>query len=401
MRALILAAGRGAGLHPFTDTRPKAMLPVAGEMLLENALKKMRAAGVSDVVMVVGHCSEKIVGHFAQGGGQGVTIQYVRQDERKGIGDAIRRARDHFQPGEVFLLVYADVLASGNIYRHVMQTFGSFNQSVAAICHTPRAQNFGTVYLDADMRINRLVEKPSEREMGNYVLSGVFVMPYRIFDLLEERDMAQALSEIIASEGLRSAIWEEPWLDAQHPWDLLAGNRMVMDTWREALVDGSVQLRGAVQFRGPVHIEADVVIEAGASVFGPCFIGRGSFIGNGVLIRPYTSIGAENMIGFGVELKNCTLLDGVKVGRLSFVGDSVVGEGVDIGSGSVTINHMQDRSPILLRIRDREVESGLEKLGSFIGDGARIGASNTLAAGTVIAPGGLVPHHHTYPLGSG
>ncbi|MCE2453587.1 MAG: glucose-1-phosphate thymidylyltransferase, partial [Nitrospinae bacterium] len=46
VRALILAAGRGAGLYPFTNTRPKAMLPMAGEMLLHSALKKIRAAGV-------------------------------------------------------------------------------------------------------------------------------------------------------------------------------------------------------------------------------------------------------------------------------------------------------------------------------------------------------------------
>ncbi|MBI4251472.1 MAG: NTP transferase domain-containing protein, partial [Candidatus Tectomicrobia bacterium] len=63
MRALILAAGRGAGLYPFTETRPKAMLPVAGEMLLEAALPKLRAAGVSDVVMVVGHCNQRIIQH--------------------------------------------------------------------------------------------------------------------------------------------------------------------------------------------------------------------------------------------------------------------------------------------------------------------------------------------------
>ena len=61
MRALVLAAGRGTGLYPFTDTRPKAMLPVAGEKLLESALRKLRAAGVTDVVMVVGHCCENII----------------------------------------------------------------------------------------------------------------------------------------------------------------------------------------------------------------------------------------------------------------------------------------------------------------------------------------------------
>ena len=399
MRALVLAAGRGTGLYPFTDTRPKAMMPIAGEMLLEDALKKMRAAGVTDIVMVVGHCQQRIIDYFSRGTVHGVTIQYVKQEDPTDIRDAARCAREHFQPGEIFLLVYADVLTSGNIYRHVIQTFGSFNEPVAAICHTPQAQNFGTVYLDAEMRINRLVEKPSEREMGNYVLAGVFVMPYELFDFLEKENMDSSLNAIIESSGLRSAIWEEPWLDAERPWDLLEGNQMKMRTWTEARVSGSVQLRGSVQFRGPVKIEPDVVIETGTSIFGPCFIGRGSFIGNGVLIRPYTSIGAGCTIGFGVELKNCTLFDRVRVGRLSYIGDSVIGEDAFVGSGTMTVNHNLARSEVQVSMKGGMVNSGMNKLGAFVGDGAQVGASNTLAAGVVIAPGEIVPNHHTYPPG--
>ena len=374
------------------------MIPVAGEVLLEAALHQMRAAGVSDVVMVVGHSREKIVDYFGKGASHGITIQYVHQEKIAGIGDAVHRAKQYFQPGENFLLVYADVMALGNIYRHAIQTFGSFHQPVAAICHTPQAQKFGTVYLDTDMRITRFVEKPSQREMGNYVLAGVFVMPYRLFELLENHSMEASITDIIGNEGLRASIWEEPWLDAQYPWDLLSANRMIMGGWKDAHVDGSVQLRGAVQFRGPVRIQGNVVIESGASIFGPCFIGRGSFLGNGVLVRPYTAIGAGAMVGFGVELKNCVLFDNVKVGRLSFIGDSVIGEGVEIGSGTMTINHNLDRSVIRLRTSSGDVDSGLIKLGSFVGDRSRVGSSNTLGTGTVIPPDSTVPHHYTYPL---
>ncbi len=399
MRALILAAGRGAGLYPFTNTRPKAMLPMAGEMLLHSTLRKIRAAGVSDLVVVVGHRSDMIISEIGQGSRYGMTIQYIRQEESTGIRDAISLAKGHFLEDESFLLVYADVLASENMYRQVVQTFGSFQQPVAAICHTPHAQNYGTVYLGNDMQIERLVEKPVEREVGNYVLAGVFVMPCRLFDLLETLDMDEALNRLCARGGLRSSIWEEPWLDAQHPWDLLKGNRMIMDTWSEARVDGSVMLRGAVQFRGPVVIEKNVVIESGVSIFGPCFIGENTFLGNGVLVRPYTAIGANATIGFGVELKNCILFNGVRVGRLSFVGDSVVGEGAVVGSGTMTLTQNLDRSPNMVRMPEGEVESGLEKVGSFLGDGAQVGASNTLASGTVVPPGKVIPHHYTYPRG--
>ena len=119
MRALILAAGRGAGLYPFTNTRPKAMLPVAGEILLRSMLEKLRAAGVSDLVIVVGHRAERIMDEFGQGSRFGMTIRYVRQPEPAGIRDAVRLARDRFQKDEAFLLAYADVLASENMYANI------------------------------------------------------------------------------------------------------------------------------------------------------------------------------------------------------------------------------------------------------------------------------------------
>ena len=397
MRALILAAGRGAGLYPFTNTRPKAMLPVAGEILLRSVLEKLRAAGVSDLVIVVGHRAERIMDEFGQGSCFGMTIRYVRQPEPAGIRDAVRLARDRFRKDEAFLLAYADVLATENMYRQVVQMFGSFQQPVAAICHTSDAQEYGTVYLGEDMRIERLVEKPAAREMGNYVLAGAFVMPYRLFDLLERLEMDEALNELCGEEGLRSAVWEDPWLDARYPWDLLRGGRMIMDAWSEARVDGSVRLRGSVQFRGPVRIGKNVVVESGASIFGPCFIGENAFLGNGVLVRPYTSIGANATIGFGVELKNCALLDGVRVGRMSFVSDSVIGENAVVGSGTMTLIQNTDQSPVAVRMPEGMVDSGLDKVGAFLGDGARVGASNTLAPGAVVPPGEVIPHHCTWP----
>lgn len=397
MRALVLAAGRGSGLYPFTDTRPKSMLPVAGEVLLRSTVEKVRAAGVSDLVFVVGHRAERIIDEFGQGTSLGVSIRYVRQSEPAGIRDAVRLARECFREDESFLLAYADVLASADMYRQVVQMSGASGQPVAAICHTPDAQNYGTVYLGEDMLIERLVEKPAAREVGNYVLAGAFVVPYRLFDLLERLEMDEALNALCAEEGLRSSIQEDTWLDARRPWDLLKGNRMVMDGWTEARVDGSAQLRGAAQIRGPVRMERNVVVESGTSIFGPCFIGENAFLGNGVLVRPYASVGANAVIGFGVELKNCILLNGVRVGRMSFVSDSVVGENAVVGSGTMTLIQNEDQSPVSVRMLEGAVDSGLDKVGSFLGDGARIGAANTLAPGAVVPPGEVIPHNRTWP----
>ena len=148
---------------------------------------------------------------------------------------------------------------------------------------------------------------------------------------------------------------------------------------------------------GPVIIDEGVKIQAGTIIKGPCYIGKQSFIGNNTLIRPYTSIGPYSSIGYGMELKNCVIFSKAKVGRLSFIGDSVVGEGTDIGSGTMTINRHLDASPIVITLNGEQVETGLDKLGAFIGDGVKIGASNTLGAGLCIPAGTQIGHNFTWP----
>ncbi|MBI2881676.1 MAG: NTP transferase domain-containing protein [Candidatus Tectomicrobia bacterium] len=400
MKAIILAAG-GDNLPPFTSSRPKPMIHASGRYLLESTIEHLRTASVVDLILVVGHQKERIVSYFGNGSRFGVRIAYVSQEEeRLGIGNALLQAEGRIHPGENFLLVYGDVVTTGNIYLETLQSFNSFKAPVAAICLTPSAEAFGNVYLDDEMRITRLVEKPMQVGSGNYVLAGVFILPHRFFGGLNAAgaDMGKALSDLIERDGLHSCIWEQDWVDVKNPWDILRANRMVMDTWHEAVVSDSAELRGWVHVNGPVRIEPGVKILSGTVIEGPCYLGSGTFVGNNVLIRPYTSIGPHSVIGYGVELKNCVLFGPTKVGRLSFIGDSVVGEGANIGSGTVTVNINLDGTNVRAVVNGKTIETGMPKLGSFIGDGAAIGAGNTLLAGTVIRSGSIIAHHGTVPL---
>ena len=304
-----------------------------------------------------------------------------------------------FFDDEYFMLVYPDSCSSGNIFTNVLDIFSSSGKPVAAITHTNRAEDFGTVFLNTDLSIKKVVEKPSKKEIANYVLSGAFILPKSFFEILSEMEMDESLNSLVSSSGLLSAIWEQGWLDPQWPWELLNANKMLMDNWNVANVDTSVQLRGSIQFRGPVVIERNVIIENGTSISGPCFIGKDSYVGNGVLIRPYTSIGPNSVIGFGVELKNCILMGNSRVGRLSFIGDSVVGEKTEFGSGTMTLNQAQEKSVRVL-MPSRIEDTGLDKLGALIGDSCKIGASNTFAPGTILPAESTVPPFITFPKGS-
>lgn len=397
MKALILTGGTGRNLVPFSATRPKAMTVVGGGPLMARTLAHLREAGVTDITVVLGQAGEKVKAVFEDGESLGVHITYVEQGPQGGIVDAILGARRRFIPGEYFILVYGDVVTSANPFHQALQSFNSFKAPIACVCLPgPPTARYGNVYLSGT-RITRIVEKPTTAGLGNYVLAGVFVLPAEVFTLMEQSggDMEQVFNHLVRTPGLNASIWEEGWIDIEYPWDILAANRMVMDTWEESCISRHAMIDGNVTLSGPVRIERGSVIKAGAVLAGPCYIGRNSYVGNNVLVRSYSSLGPGSSIGYGVELKNCVLFGNARIGRLSFVGDSVIGENVDMGSGTMTINGNMDRSPIAVDIRGDLIDSGLDKLGAFVGDDVRVGADNTVAAGTILAAGTTVPHHAT------
>src|SRR5262245_59649717 len=374
MKALILTGGAGRNLAPFSSTRPKAMTVVGGGSLIHRTLMHLREAGVTDVAVTLGQNGDKVRASFGDGQDLGLNVTYVEQDRGRGIADAILSARHCFNPGEYFILVYGDVVTSANIFPQALQSFNSFRGPIACVCLPgPPTGRYGNVYLSGT-RITKIVEKPSTSDLGNYVLAGVFVLPSEAFTLVEKSggDMERVFAALVRSPGLNASIWEEGWIDIEYPWDILAANRMVMDTWEEAHISRHATVDGNVTFNGPVRVERGAVIKSGAVLAGPCYIGRNCFVGHNVLVRSYSSLGPGSMIGYGVELKNCVLFGNSKVGRLSFIGDSVIGENVDIGSGTMTINENLEQSRILVDVLGETVDSGLDKLGAFIGDDVKI-----------------------------
>ena len=389
MKAVILAAGKGSKLNPFSNTRPIPMISIAGKALLDNSLFQLKKAGINDVYIIVGHHKEIIQDFVAEKSDSGMNIHCLEQKNNGGIGDAVLTVKGKISPGEYFLLIYGDTLTDQNIYSKTQQSFHSFKCPVASICLPPSNESFGNVFLNAQMKINKIVEKPKGNNFGNYVLSGVFVLPESFFGLLEKnkRSMEKALKALAKEGELMASMWENEWLDIVYPWEILKANRIILDSWNESSIAKSAIMESNVTMQGVVNIEEGVVVKAGAVLEGPCSIGKGSYVGNNSLIRSYTSLGNNCSIGYGVELKNCVVLDNSGIGRLSFVGDSVIGENVDIGAGCMTVNRNLGWEKVQIKNGKTVLPSGLKKLGAFIGDNVIIGAGNTIQPGTVISPG--------------
>lgn len=392
MKAVILAAGKGGNLNPFSMTRPIPMVSVAGAYLFDNTLDLLKKSGINDIFVVVGHQKEKVISHIGEHVQNGLNIQYTEQRRVGGIGNAVLQVKNKISAGEYFLLIYGDTVTSANIFSKIQQSFHTFKCPVASICLPPSNEMFGNVFLNAQMKITRIIEKPKGGELGNYVLAGAYILPSSFFQILEKNkgSMEKAI-QAMTREGLRASMWEEEWIDIVYPWEVLTANQIIMNSWEETSIAKSSVLEGNVTIQGTVKIGQDVVIKAGAVLEGPCSIGKGCYIGNNSLIRPYTSLGDQCSVGYGVELKNCVVFNNTRIGRLSFIGDSVLGEHVDIGAGTMTVNRTVDFQPITVKVGKKKISAERTKLGAFIGDNVVIGAGNTIHPGAVISPNKILP----------
>ncbi len=391
MKAIILAAAKSKKLSPFSDTRPKSMISISGQYILETILRHLQSAGIQEVWIVVNHQKEIIQNYFKYGKSVGLKIEYIEQPEEGGIGQAVSLCEQVVGDDPHFMLVYGDVLKSGNHFKHLLSRFGRIKpNALATIAHPLSDGDYGNVYLSHDMQISKFLEKPEGARMSNYILGGSFILGRDCFKYLSQNnlDMAAYYKHLISEGSMSASLWEDSWIDISRPWHILAANQMMMKPWSTTIIPDSVSIDPNVNIKGIVHFGENVHVCSGTTIVGPCYIGSNVFIGNSCLIRKNSSIGSNCKIGYGTEIKNAILFGNSTVGRLSFIGDSVLGENVKLGSGSMTVNHDSLEKVIEYQPPGEDsINTNLPKLGAFVGDNSIIGTGHTIAPGTYIAAG--------------
>jgi NDP-sugar pyrophosphorylase family protein len=145
-----------------------------------------------------------------------------------------------------------------------------------------------------------------------------------------------------------------------------------------------------VQTEGWVYLHPSVKIPPTATLIGPTWIGANTEIRPGAFIRGNVIVGEGCVLGNSCEFKNCLLMDGVQVPHFNYVGDSILGNGVHLGAGAILSNFRLDQQPIVLRLPDLTVETGLRKFGAILGDRAEVGCNAVLQPGTLLGPRALV-----------
>lgn len=155
--------------------------------------------------------------------------------------------------------------------------------------------------------------------------------------------------------------------------------------------------------QGEVIVQAGARIEAGAQVIGPVLICAGAVVAAGALVRDHTVIGPGCRIGFGAEITRSLLAGHVFMKHPCFIGDSVIGRRVNIGSFCSTTGLRCDRGPvaepaieeITVNLDGQRITTGQTKFGAIVGDEVALPAGTVLSPGTLIGPGTVVyPRDH-------
>ncbi len=153
---------------------------------------------------------------------------------------------------------------------------------------------------------------------------------------------------------------------------------------------------------GEVYVQAGARVENGAQVIGPVLVCAGAVVSAGALVRDHSVIGPGCRIGFGAEITRSLLAGHVFARHPCFIGDSVIGQRVNIGSFCSTTGLRCDHGPvaepateeITVNLDGRRIATGQTKFGAVVGDEVTLPAGTVLAPGTLIGPGAVI-----YPRG--
>ncbi len=366
-QAVILAAGEGQRLRPFTANRPKVMLSIAGKPILQYVVEALARNGIRDLVIVIGYRREEVMDYMGSGEKFGVDITYVTQQRQLGTANALAQAKD--VTGDEFLVLPGDNLIGAD----AIARFVAVEPEAVLVKRVDNPARYGVVTIDKD-GVKDIVEKPKE-DRGNVVSLGIYAFTKKIFEFIEpELDIPDVLNHMIAQGiQLKAEKTDGTWLDVVYPWDILSLNNAVLNQI-QANLGGVVE--AGVSVKGLVSVGKDTVIRSNSYIIGPAVIGSNCEIGPSVCIMPATSVGDNVVISPFTEIKNSVIGSDVNIGPACIIQDSVIDKGCVINGHFTTGSGEAD-----VRVDD---EHHTVTVGAMLGEGCSLGNSVTAQPGVIV-----------------
>ncbi|MGJ7903456.1 bifunctional UDP-N-acetylglucosamine diphosphorylase/glucosamine-1-phosphate N-acetyltransferase GlmU [Lysobacter sp. 1R34A] len=410
LHIVILAAGEGKRMKSATA---KVLQKIAGRPMLAHVIETARALRPAGIHVVYGHGGEQVRAAFE---GQD-DLHWAEQQQRLGTGHAVQQAMPGVPQDARVLVLYGDVaLITPETLQRLLDAPGRIAVLVADL---DDPTGYGRIVRDPEGRVGRIVEhKDADEELreirtvntgilvadgeplrrwldrlgndnaqGEYYLTDVFAAAAAEYTPAEMVHVA----EPIEVEGANDA-WQLAQLERAYQWR--AARAVCLQGAR--LADPSrFDLRGEVQIGQDVEIDIDVILEGKVELgdgvrIGPFCRLKDVRLGAGTLVRahcdldgvvvegaaqigPYARLRPGTVLADGahvgnfVETKNLSLGVGSKANHLTYLGDAVIGAGVNVGAGTITCNY-----------------DGVNKSTTTIEDGAFIGSNSSLVAPVTI-----------------
>lgn len=425
---IVLAAGEGTRMKSST---PKVLHTIGGRSLVDHAIRAARGTLPDHLTVVVRHQRDRVATHIAE---VDPDVLIVDQDEVAGTGRAVECGLDALPQGltGTVLVTYGDVpLLTSETLTRLCEIHDDTADAVTVITATLEdPTGYGRIVRGSDGAVAAIVEQKDctdEQRAIREVNSGIYAFDIEFLrDALGEVGTANAQGEKYLTDvigickrrglGVHAHLIDDLWqtegvndkvqlarlgaeLNRRTVEQAMRNGAIVIDpatTWIDAdvtigpdtVVHPNTQIHGASTIGsecviGPDTTLKDVEIGDRASVVRTqaelATIGDQATVGPFSYLRPGTKLGVKGKIGGFVETKNADIHDGAKVPHLTYCGDATVGEGANIGAGTIFANY-------------DGVTKGHTEVGahSFVGSNSVIVAPRTIADGAYIAAGSAV-----------
>ena len=406
--AVILAAGKGVRMR---SQLPKVVHRVAGKPMVVHVADAARQVGAARIVLVVGHGRQNVEDLFIPG-----VVEFAIQEEQLGTGHALMQAREKIGQDETIVVLAGDtpLLQAATLQGLIDYHCASGAKATVLSTNVADPYGYGRIVRDANGSFQAIIEEKDANEADRLIHeinSGMYCLQVEdAFAALADIKPSNAQDEyyltdmlqILKDKGKKVEIFR---MDAQE--DMYGINDRVQMAQAEEILrrrKNENLMRNGVTIIDPrstfidseVEIASDTIIYPGTLIEGRTIIGSGceigpgtritsSTIGNNVLIenscikeaqigdactigpfaylRPQAILHRGVKVGDFVEIKKSTLGEGSKAPHLSYVGDAIVGKGVNIGAGTITCNY-----------------DGINKWETVLEDGVFIGSNTNLVA---------------------
>ena len=418
VEAIILAAGKGTRMK---SSLPKVLHQIGGKSILQHVVDTVAALGVTKLHIIVGHKAEEVKAAIRVDDLE--SVNWCTQSEQLGTGHAVQQAIPHLSQNSKALILNGDIpLISTESLSDLINLDSRFSLMTATL---EDPTGLGRIIRSDDGAIQNIVEErdatPAQKSIAeintNFMCIEATDLSEFIHQLKSNNDQEEYyLTDVVAlaaDKGLEisacNPLQEHEILGVNSKSELAQLERIYQKIQAQKLMHSGVtvldpnriDIRGTSEFGRDCCIDVNVVLEGTNQIGDNCVIGPNCILKNVVMgdncrieshsvleqttignhctigpfarIRPETELGDSVKIGNFVETKKSSLGNETKVNHLSYVGDSTVGERVNIGAGVITCNY-----------------DGANKHQTIIGDDVFVGSDSQLVAPVSIASGSTI-----------